>query len=277
MSWVKLDDGMLQNTKIAAVGALGFAVHVAGIVYCGQALTDGFVPYGVAATLLNFDSVGVFNGYQGKDASTIEIIRSGVPNYQSLEDAELWAWDDERRGWWLHDYLVYNPSREESEQAAAARSEQAKRAARARWDAEPHAPHDAGSNAPGNAASNAGSNAKPMPKHAPVPVPDRVNSSVKQSHAGPVENPTSTDDETRQLERNVLERIADQRLKLAKGVKNPTRYRSKILAQLPGELDLDKLRRLIEAHPGAPIDALAGAILGEPNSLYMHRAETAHA
>jgi hypothetical protein len=85
-------------------------------------------------------------------------------------------------------------------------------------------------------------------------------------------NPAA-EDRTDQLARTVLERIADSRLAKAKGVKNPTRYRARVLGELPVELDMPKLHRLIEEHPGAPIDSLAGAILGEPNTLHLHRAK----
>lgn len=107
---------------------------------------------------------------------------------------------------------------------------------------------------------------------------DTDNSSLSPPSNGATSNGAlSPEDETDQLARTVLERIADTRTTAANDVKNPTRYRARVLAQLPDELDLAKLHRLIATHPGAPIDALAGAILGEPNTLHMHRAKATSA
>src|SRR5215510_8531183 len=99
---------MLTHPKIASVGALGFAVHVAGIVYCGQHMTDGFVPRNAVPGLLNFMNVGVVEGSTGDDARALDIIEHGVPGFDSLESTGLWKWDENRHGWVLHDYLDYN-------------------------------------------------------------------------------------------------------------------------------------------------------------------------
>lgn len=119
MTWVKLDDKMLTHPRIASVGGLGFAVHVAGIIYCGQHLTDGFIPRGAVGLLLDLTGVGLVDGYSGDDATVLALIETGQPGRQSLEDAELWEWDDERNGWWIRDYLHYNPSRSEVQRGRA--------------------------------------------------------------------------------------------------------------------------------------------------------------
>ena len=46
MAWVKIDVAILDNQKIMKVGALGFAMHVAAITWCGRNLTDGYLPFG---------------------------------------------------------------------------------------------------------------------------------------------------------------------------------------------------------------------------------------
>lgn len=136
MTWVGIDDAILDNPKIADVGPIGFALHVAGITYAARNLTDGFIPFGRADTLLPTRwatadpsacddeacelpddecehskreivwSLARVCGMLGQDGG--EVIDATV---QELVDAGLW-----RRvsgGYQIHDYLVYNPSREE--------------------------------------------------------------------------------------------------------------------------------------------------------------------
>ena len=106
MNLVQLDTQMLTNPTISSVGALGFAVHVAGIGYSVQHLTDGFVPRGAALTLVNFENVYTYSGRGSTDrcdTTVISIIERGTPGYFSLQEAGLWIWDAENRGWWLND------------------------------------------------------------------------------------------------------------------------------------------------------------------------------
>jgi hypothetical protein len=90
MVWAKLDDDILDNPKIAEAGVLGFALFVAGITWCCRNLTDGFIPRGRVSCLLEMpDAKGVA---------------------QKL--IELGLWDEAEGGYQVHDFLVYNPSRE---------------------------------------------------------------------------------------------------------------------------------------------------------------------
>ncbi len=116
MSWAKLDDAMLDNDKIVAVGTLGFALHVAGILHCSRNLTDGFVPTGRVATLLDF------TGLRTTAHAVLERLLTCKP-------APLWRRDDERDGYEINDYLKYNPSKA---QALAKRDAARKRQGRHR-------------------------------------------------------------------------------------------------------------------------------------------------
>lgn len=133
MPWVKLDDAILDNKKIAAVGPMGFALHVAGIVYCGRNLTDGFVPYGVATRLLSNEwvdgdekvwTVGASTGMFGIDGAELtehiieRVVRTGL-------------WERVPGGYLIHDYLEYNPSREQVEAEREAVREQRSAAGKA--------------------------------------------------------------------------------------------------------------------------------------------------
>jgi hypothetical protein len=68
VTWVRLDDEFPAHPKLAEVGPLGLAMQVAALCYCNRYLTDGFIPRGAAATLLDFNGIGLVNGMQGIDA-----------------------------------------------------------------------------------------------------------------------------------------------------------------------------------------------------------------
>jgi hypothetical protein len=87
--WVKLDDGICENKKILAIGPNAFAVYVAGLVYCGKNLTDGFIPEIRLRSLL--------------DQTKITVAR------RILVERRLW--EEVPGGIQVHDYLDYNPSK----------------------------------------------------------------------------------------------------------------------------------------------------------------------
>ncbi len=93
MSWVKIDDAILDNHKVAKIGPAAFGLYVAGMAYAARNLTDGYVPSEKVERLLNWDD--------GDDA---------VAALKELQRAHLWR--SENGGFRIHDYLDYNPSRE---------------------------------------------------------------------------------------------------------------------------------------------------------------------
>ena len=92
MSWVRLDDQFANHAKIMSVSSDAFRLHVTAMCWSSSQLTDGTVP--VAATR----QLGWFCG------NLYETIAE-------LETAGLW--DVSPGGWVIHDYLEYNPSREQ--------------------------------------------------------------------------------------------------------------------------------------------------------------------
>lgn len=117
MTWAKIDDAILDNSKIARVGPIGFALHVAAITYCARNLTDGFVPFGHAHRILATQwtveedekdplvwTLAMISGMRGDDgAHVIEHV------IELLLSANLWSVVP--HGYQIHDYLEYNPSR----------------------------------------------------------------------------------------------------------------------------------------------------------------------
>lgn len=92
MSWARLDDGYPWHPKVVGLSDAAFRLHVTAICYCTGKLTDGLVP----APALRF---------MGATKKAIaELVMAGL-------------WDEADGSYALHDYLEYNPTREEVEAA----------------------------------------------------------------------------------------------------------------------------------------------------------------
>lgn len=82
MPWVRLDDSFAEHPKVIGLSDAAFRTHVNAICYCNRQLTDGRVP-----SVLG-------NG------CTEELLDAGV-------------WERNGSGFLVHDYLDYQPSKEE--------------------------------------------------------------------------------------------------------------------------------------------------------------------
>jgi DnaD/phage-associated family protein len=87
MSWVKLDDRYFDNPKIAALSDAAKVAHLESMTYCARELTDGHVPLNKAKAL----------------AGKPRIVQELVPH----------LWEPAANGFMVHDYLKYNPTREQ--------------------------------------------------------------------------------------------------------------------------------------------------------------------
>lgn len=120
MPWVRIDDQFPEHPKVAQVGPLGMAMQVAALCYSNRKLTDGFVPRGIARTLLDWElvandriyTVAVTSGMSGDDVTSDWVI-------DLLLDAGIW--EEVPGGYQIHDYHDYQPSKDdvEAERAAA--------------------------------------------------------------------------------------------------------------------------------------------------------------
>lgn len=118
MTWVRLDDHVDEHPKIAAVGPLGLALWTAGLTYCNRALTDGFIPERVARKLVDWTwtspsgvvwQIGI-SGTSENGASPGYDVDSEMVIEQLVEHGLFEPVDG---GYQIHDYLDYQPSREE--------------------------------------------------------------------------------------------------------------------------------------------------------------------
>ena len=95
MTWVKVDDDMPWHRKFRKAGdlrALCLALDLTGICYCAKYATDGFL-----------------------DAADLPGVLDVIPRNRRtavldlLVDIGRWEIDDQRAGYWIRNYLKYNP------------------------------------------------------------------------------------------------------------------------------------------------------------------------
>lgn len=168
MTWVRIDDHFDQNPKLAQAGPLGWALWMAGLAYCNRTLTDGFIPRNVAHSLMGLDHIDregrawkvcVTSGMTGDDV-TCESIASW------LVDAELW--DVVAGGYQVHDYLEFQPSRED-----VLRERDRNRSRQERFNEKRRIINE-GTNDRTNGGTNAGYNGVITAGITPAPVPGPV-------------------------------------------------------------------------------------------------------
>jgi len=110
MAWLKLDDQIFYNRKVAQCDTETKMLYIVGLTYCANQLTDGFIP---EATL------PLLAGMAGIDWQIAKQSAS------KLLDVCLWFATD--NGWQIPDYLDYNPSKEQVLHNREVRSEAGKR------------------------------------------------------------------------------------------------------------------------------------------------------
>lgn len=133
MPWVKLDDRFPSHRKIALLSDRAFRLHISAICWCSENLTDGRI--------------------SDRELTLVAHIRGLKATAKQLEDAGLWDRTDD--GWIVHDFLDYNPSRE---QVLAERKKNAERQERfrRRKNGKPTPPPNGSSNGVSNGVTQSG-------------------------------------------------------------------------------------------------------------------------
>lgn len=135
VTWVKIDDAFAEHPKIAGLSDGAFRTHVSAMCYAARRDTDGVIPHGVLRLY----------GW-GRDFDELVAAR---------------VWEEHPDGVAIHDFLEFNPSREQKEKDRAAARERMEqvRQKRARSSG-------------GVRANNPGNSLYPVP--VPDPLPDPV-------------------------------------------------------------------------------------------------------
>ncbi len=181
MPWIKVDDHYSEHRKFADAGPLGHAMWLAGMAYCNRNLTDGYIPWSVALSLLTWAFLG-----EPKDGSAV-IYRVAIATVDGRGDDDfevvdshfvidillrVGLWEEDGYGYRVHDYEEYQPTKAQVEADKAAKV--------------------AAGQAGGLASAQARGQARPRPfgqalsKPVPVPVPEPL--------ASPVSNETGAQD-----------------------------------------------------------------------------------
>lgn len=136
MSWLRVDDGFVENPKIIELSDRAFRLHMAGLCFCARNLTDG---------LLTDRAVrGVCALTSATRKHIAELVQAGV-------------WLEHGGRFEIKDFLDYNPAAETAKRLRAERSAAGRRGAEKRW-------------ADGKSHGNGYSNGHGKP-HMPRPVP----------------------------------------------------------------------------------------------------------
>lgn len=167
MVWVRIDDRYNEHLKFASAGPLGVTLWLAGMAYCNRNLTDGFIPWTVARTLVAWEYIGA----AGPTAILVALLDSDDEPAMVTSDLVIdqvvhsGLWDTVTGGYMVHDYLDYQPSRQ------AVMTERAAKAAAGR--AGGLASAQARGVAPAQAPAEADTQAKSNPRtRIPSPVSD---------------------------------------------------------------------------------------------------------
>lgn len=103
MTWFKIDDAFHCHPKVLAAGNEAIGLYVRCGSWCAQQLTDGWVPCQVA----------VLYGATDVDASTGRLIDGGVGATPAHHLIIAGLWEASDGGFWIHDYLDFNRSRDQ--------------------------------------------------------------------------------------------------------------------------------------------------------------------
>lgn len=219
MTWVRLDDGFVRHPRMVAAGLHGRALFIAGLCYCGAHLTDGRIPKAV---------LPVLTAEAGVRANTWKTL------------VEVGSWIDHGDVLEVHDYLVYNPSREKvlGEREAAAERQR-------RWR-DKHA-----TNSVTGASRNGVSSPSPS---RPVPSPTESSSSHRSSRGQP-----ASDDDLDKLWTLLAERRAEHEHPDGHGIGRRAPYLAKLITDHRDRLG-DRARALRDEHPEWSIDDLAAEL-----------------
>ena len=94
MAWTRIDDNFLMNPKVQTAGPLGMALYLAGLIYANTNLTDGFIVERMLPVLCGM-------AYQTPNKGTAQVL------------VKLNLWEKVNGGYQIHDFLVFNKSREQ--------------------------------------------------------------------------------------------------------------------------------------------------------------------
>src|SRR4051812_23247517 len=110
MAWIRVDDHFDEHPKLAQAGPLGWAVWLAGLAYCNRNLTDGFIPWARARSLVSWEFLGDDTGdSRGRKVYSVSVscgMTGEDVTAQLVIDRLVVAglWEEVDGGFRIHDY-----------------------------------------------------------------------------------------------------------------------------------------------------------------------------
>ena len=114
MVWVRIDDHYDEHPKHARVGPLGHALWLAGLAYSNRNLTDGFIPWAIAQSLVSWTFLGV-----PEPNGSVPIVTACVTAGTSKESVtcgyviklllHAGIWEERDGGYYIHDFPLFQP------------------------------------------------------------------------------------------------------------------------------------------------------------------------
>lgn len=146
MPWVRFDDQFPIHKKVDNLSDPAFRLHVSAIFWCARNLTDGYVPE------------------EDLDAAAPRKMKRPDRFVTELVGRGLWLPDN--RGWWVNDYLKYQPSKDKVEKDRRDAAERQRK-----WREQQQPDSNAVTNAVTNTVTNAVSHTAPSRPVPTRPVP----------------------------------------------------------------------------------------------------------
>jgi hypothetical protein len=147
VTWTKIDDSLASHPKVCAAGNEAMGLWVRALAHCGAYLTDGVVTDAVVTAIVG---------------SSAHAKRLGA----RLVAAGLWEPLPNGSGWRFHDFLAYNPSRDEVLSERDRKRKAGLASAAKRWGT------PRSSNSSGNTCYPSATDHSIGSRDAPDPVPD---------------------------------------------------------------------------------------------------------
>ena len=115
MSWARLDDKAYAHPKFLGLDPAAIALYWLGLSYAANIESDGFIPRAQVPIL-----AAVFKAHRRAIKLADMLVERGLWDEKGPIGFEIPSLGS---GWWVHDYLIYNPKRERDPSATRARRE----------------------------------------------------------------------------------------------------------------------------------------------------------
>lgn len=170
MAWARIDDKFLDNPKVRKAGKEATYLYISALIYSSSQITEGFI---------SDESLGLvaFKGFIKNE------------NSQAKKLVECDLWDRVEGGYQIHDYLEYNPTKEEIEEARAKKAAAGRKGGKATAKAKYQAPAQASAQAPAqadaiaSAETNAEADAQALLQQSPSINPSHINNTTTTGSA----------------------------------------------------------------------------------------------